>query len=303
MAYNRNWDPKPIVLGVIVDENGVVESDPATNKYIDMNIGRSGSQALVATIIVDLSGSVAGQEEKMRDLLIELIWRYKRSKYRSAIILRVIGYNTAMPGGVEEILPFTPVRVINPEELPHFRAAGFTNMSQGVIEALNESLALAVALRERDKLVNELILKLGDGGESDRNAFYNVANAVEFYLAASNLFMDRAHKMPLFLDRFIYAVYFGRAGLASALDEYFEHFSQHGFNVDVSATSGGLNREEMLKKMEEAAKTASQFREEQGGGATGTTNRPVIHNPGSSLVLRDRNAPDQFGGGGLTQQW
>lgn len=300
-SFRDSWNPKPFVLGVKVDENGVVESDPDTNPYLDINIGRSGSQALVATIIIDLSGSVSGEEENMRDLLIELIWRYKRSSYRSAIILRVIGYHTDMPGGVQQILPFTPVRTIDPDTLPHFRAGGMTNMSQGVIDALNESLSLAVALREREKVVNELILKLGDGGETHRNAIYNVDNAVQFYLAGSSLFMDRAHKMPLFLERFIYAVYFGPEGLGDVLDEYFEHFSRHGFNVDVSSTSGGFNRDELLDKMETAAKTASQFREEQAGGVSGDSRRPTINNPGTSLVLRDRNYPERPGGNYPTQ--
>lgn len=136
-----------------------------SGKRID-NLG--STEYTLATIAVDVTGSVGGFAKELRDAAVTAVEACKKSPRANNLLLRVVLFSTSMkPNGIEEIHGFKPLGEINPADYPQLNPYGATNLYDAAFSAIGATNAYAKTLMDQDFLANGIVIVITDG---DNNA-------------------------------------------------------------------------------------------------------------------------------------
>lgn len=167
------------VLGTQTDENVMVQSqiDGGRFKYSAVRPEALGAaEYTLVTILVDVTGSVAGFENELRKAIIDAVEACKYSPRADNLLVRVVLFNT----GISEIHGFKMLRQIDPAvEYKPFDCADMTALfdaSRSVIVATND---YAKTLVQNDFDCNGIIFIITDGEDNrSRCKLIDVASAI-----------------------------------------------------------------------------------------------------------------------------
>lgn len=124
----------------------------------------------LATIAVDVTGSVGGFETELRKCLIAAVESCKKSPRSNNLLLRVILFSSALPGGIEEIHGFKPLGEINPNDYPQLNPGGMTPLYDAAFSAVGATNAYAKKLMSQDFLANGIVFVITDGDDNTSSA-------------------------------------------------------------------------------------------------------------------------------------
>lgn len=120
----------------------------------------------LATIAVDVTGSVGGFEAELRKCFITAVESCKKSPRSNNLLLRVILFSSALPGGIEEIHGFKPLGEINPNDYPQLVPGGMTPLYDAAFSAVGATNAYAKKLMDQDFLANGIVFVITDGDDN-----------------------------------------------------------------------------------------------------------------------------------------
>ncbi len=160
--------------------------DPSqeTHKISGSNFSFSGTRIdhlgasayTLATIAVDVTGSVYGFEEDLRDMVIASVKACAKSPLKDNIMVRVIQFSDRFKQGVSEIHGFKPVlEVYDPTVVPEIDLKAFypplvpgggTPLCDAVYSSAGATNTYGKQLRDRDYGVNGIAFIITDGGEN-----------------------------------------------------------------------------------------------------------------------------------------
>ncbi len=125
----------------------------------------------LATVALDVTGSVEGHETQIREALITAVTACKKSPRANNLLLRVILFSTSCkPGGIEEIHGFKPLGEIKPEDYPQLHCYGATNLYDAVFSSVGATNAYAKTLMDQEFLANGIVIVITDGDDNQSNA-------------------------------------------------------------------------------------------------------------------------------------
>lgn len=125
----------------------------------------------LATIAVDVTGSVSGFASELRAALVTAVESCKKSPRANNLLLRVIFFSTSMkPNGIEEIHGFKPLGEINPADYPQLTPYGATNLYDAAYSAIGATNAYAKTLMDQDFLANGIVTIITDGDDNASSA-------------------------------------------------------------------------------------------------------------------------------------
>lgn len=125
----------------------------------------------LATIAVDVTGSVAGFAGELRNALIAAVDSCKKSPRANNLLLRVVLFSTSMkPNGIEEIHGFKPLGEINVADYPTLNPYGSTNLYDATYSAVGATNAYAKTLMDQDFLANGIVVVITDGDDNASSA-------------------------------------------------------------------------------------------------------------------------------------
>lgn len=128
------------------------------------HLGASGYT--LATIAVDATGSTLGFEKDLRKCLIAAVEGCKKSPYKHNLLVRVIKFSTAFPGGIEELHGFKPVLEIETDDYPEIEPAGQTPLYDAVFSSIGAAISYAEELTADDyNGTNGIVYIITDGSE------------------------------------------------------------------------------------------------------------------------------------------
>lgn len=118
----------------------------------------------IVTIAVDVTGSVSGFEDDLRNSLITAVEACKKSPRSDNLLPRVIKFSSSLPNGVEELHGFKPLAEIDPQvAYPGFRPGGMTPLYDASFSAIGATNAYAKKLMDDDFLTNGIVFIITDG--------------------------------------------------------------------------------------------------------------------------------------------
>ncbi len=120
----------------------------------------------LATIAVDLSGSVCGFENDLRNCLVVAVEACKKSPRANNLLLRVVTFSTMHQNGIEEIHGFKPLSEIDTTQYPQFQPGGGTPLNDAVFSGVGATNAYAKKLMDQDFLVNGIVFAITDGSDT-----------------------------------------------------------------------------------------------------------------------------------------
>lgn len=145
----------------------------------NFNIGKGGfaftgarfdklgaSHYTLATIGLDVSGSISGFEDKLREMAIMAVESCKKSPMSDSIMIRTILISSMYPGGVSEIHGFKQLCDIDTAQYPRFTPGGGTPLNDGCYSGQGATNVFAKDLSEKDFGVNGLFYCITDGEEN-----------------------------------------------------------------------------------------------------------------------------------------
>lgn len=124
----------------------------------------------LVTIAVDVTGSVSGFEADLRKCLITAVDSCRKSPRSNNLLLRVILFSSALPGGIEEIHGFKPLGEINPNDYPPLVPGGTTPLYDAAFSAVGATNAYAKRLMDQDFLANGIVFVITDGDDNTSSA-------------------------------------------------------------------------------------------------------------------------------------
>lgn len=125
----------------------------------------------LATIAVDVTGSVSGFASELRAALVTAVESCKKSPRANNLLLRVVLFSTSMkPNGIEEIHGFKPLGEINPADYPALNPYGATNLYDAAYSAIGATNAYAKTLMDQDFLANGIVTVITDGADNASSA-------------------------------------------------------------------------------------------------------------------------------------
>lgn len=122
----------------------------------------------VATVGVDTSGSLQGQEALLKLLMVTIVNGLKKSSKSEKILLRVIIYNGDI--GIKELHGFTPVDDIDLSMYDGIEADGMTPLVDAMFSAVASTYAYAKKMNEDDDDdydANACVYIITDGMDND----------------------------------------------------------------------------------------------------------------------------------------
>ena len=164
----------------------------------------------LATIAVDLSGSVAGWERELEKCVKTIVESCQDSPRADNLLLRVITFDN----NLKEVHGFRLLSDINPDEYANaFQVGGSTALCDAVQSAVEASASYAELLRNQDYDVNAVVYVLTDGCENASGATANsVRNAID---------LTRKQEKLQSIATILIGVGYGDGGfVAQALDEF-----------------------------------------------------------------------------------
>jgi len=118
------------------------------------------------SIIVDVTGSVMGFENDLRNTLIAAVEACKKSPRSNNLLLRTAIFSTTQPGHVNELHGFKPLVDIDPNiDYQPFRPGGTTPLYDATYSAVGATVAYCERLMKDDFLANGIIFIVTDGCE------------------------------------------------------------------------------------------------------------------------------------------
>lgn len=125
----------------------------------------------LATIAVDVTGSVSGFATELRNALVTAVDSCKKSPRANNLLLRVIFFSTSMkPNGIEEIHGFKPLGEVNTADYPQLTPYGATNLYDAAYSAIGATNAYAKTLMDQDFLANGIVTIITDGDDNSSSA-------------------------------------------------------------------------------------------------------------------------------------
>ncbi len=128
------------------------------------NLG--ATEYTLVTIAVDVTGSVAGFENDLRNSLIAAVEACKKSPRSDNLLLRVIIFSTSYKNGVEEIHGFKPLGEIDPQAYPQFQPGGGTPLFDACFSGIGATNVYAKKLMADDFLTNGIVFIITDGEDN-----------------------------------------------------------------------------------------------------------------------------------------
>lgn len=121
----------------------------------------------LVTIAVDVTGSVFGFENDLRESLITAIEACQKSSYSENLLVRVIKFSDQFPNGVEELNGFKLLTEIDARnDYEQFRPGGMTPLYDACYSAIGAMNAYGQKLRNDDFGVNAIAFIITDGYEN-----------------------------------------------------------------------------------------------------------------------------------------
>lgn len=131
----------------------------------------------LVTIVTDVTGSVAGFEQPLRNAVIDAVRACEKSPRADNLLVRFVIFNTT----IQEVHGFKTLRQINPtRDYQPFRCDGSTALYDATREAILATNAYARVLTENDFDVNGIIFVVTDGMDNQsRSKRGDVAKAIQ----------------------------------------------------------------------------------------------------------------------------
>ncbi len=116
----------------------------------------------LVAIAVDVSGSVIGFADNLRQALIAAVEACQKSPRSDNLLLRVLQFSTKV--GINELHGFKPLAEVNPQiDYPEFEPGGLTPLYDAVYSGIGAINAYAQKLAEDDFLANGIVFIITDG--------------------------------------------------------------------------------------------------------------------------------------------
>jgi hypothetical protein len=134
--------------------------------YAGVSLEKLATENTAATIIIDFSDSVSSFADQLRKALIDEIHALQKSPRRMNMVLRICGFtNNGCPGFLEELLPFTNLMAVRPDDLPPFNPDGNTPLYGATLRALKDGIEFAEELARRNFTCNIITIVITDGAQ------------------------------------------------------------------------------------------------------------------------------------------
>jgi hypothetical protein len=127
------------------------------------NLG--ATEYTLVNIAVDVTGSVYGFEDDLRESLMAAVDACKRSPRSLNLLLRVITFSTSV-GGVEEIHGFKSLEDIDTNDYPQIRPGGATPLYDATYSSIGALVEYGEELMENDFLANGISFVITDGDDN-----------------------------------------------------------------------------------------------------------------------------------------
>ena len=126
----------------------------------------SASEYTLATIVCDVTGSVASFESAIRDAVMNAIEACRRSPRAENLLLRLVEFNT----NVREKFGFKPLLDINPNDYKAPSCNGGTALYDALYSSIEASNQYAKTLSDQEFAVNSIIFVITDGDDNASRA-------------------------------------------------------------------------------------------------------------------------------------
>lgn len=121
----------------------------------------------LATVAVDVTGSVDGFEKELLVMLKTAVKSCKKSPRAANLMVRVILFSDALQGGIEEVHGFKLLSDIDPDkDYGELHPGGMTPLTDAVYSGVGATLTYAEQLTSQDFLVNGIVFTITDGGDN-----------------------------------------------------------------------------------------------------------------------------------------
>lgn len=120
----------------------------------------------LATIAVDTTGSTASFSTELRNALVAVVEACKKSPRANNLLIRVVEFNSTIPGNVREIHGFTLLKDIDPVAYPNFQPDGMTPLNDAAYSVFGALKDYGKTLTDQDFSVNGIGVVITDGGEN-----------------------------------------------------------------------------------------------------------------------------------------
>lgn len=117
----------------------------------------------LVTIAIDVTGSVSGLEDEIRNGLITIVESCQKSPRASNLLLRVILFSSSLTGGIEEIHGFKPLAEIDANSYPKLKPSGMTPLFDATYSAIGSVVSYGKQLMDDDYLANGIVFVITDG--------------------------------------------------------------------------------------------------------------------------------------------
>ncbi len=120
-------------------------------------------------IAVDVTGSVYGFENELRQALITAVEACQKSPRSDNLLLRVLQFSTQV--GIDELHGFKPLAEIDPQvDYPELKPDGLTPLYDAVYSSIGATNAYARKLADDDFLANGIVFIITDGMDNHSTA-------------------------------------------------------------------------------------------------------------------------------------
>lgn len=154
---------------------GGMQAFQFSGKRID-NLG--ATEYTLATIAVDVTGSVDGFADGLKKALVSAVDACKKSPRANNLLLRVILFSTSKkPNGIEELHGFKPLGEINAADYQDFQCYGATNLYDATFSAVGATNAYAKTLMDQDFLANGIVIVITDGDDNMSSSTISMVKA------------------------------------------------------------------------------------------------------------------------------
>jgi uncharacterized protein YegL len=133
------------------------------------NLG--ATEYTLVSVFVDVSGSVGGFADQLREMLITAVQACQKSPRSDNLMIRAVLFSS-MYGreGTSEIHGFKPLGEIDPQTYPTLSPGGGTPLNDAVYNGIGAMNAYGKALADQDYLVNGITFIITDGEENGSTA-------------------------------------------------------------------------------------------------------------------------------------
>lgn len=152
----------------LFSDNNMDKQQTASNfrfTSVGMNdlLDNGATEYTLATIAVDVSGSVDAFKDELEKCIKTIIESCKRSPRSENLLVRLISFGTK----TEEIHGFKLLNSINPDDyLGSLTISGMTALVDGVLDAVEATDHMAESLIQQQYLVNGVVYVITDGCEN-----------------------------------------------------------------------------------------------------------------------------------------